>query len=161
MTRKNHNQSGFMLIELLIAGTISSFIVGGLVTAIILIGNVTGQGNDHVRTLQDIQSATHWITKDAQMAGVTDLVEGTGAVSSMDLGWIDDDGGLQTASYRLEGSRLLREQDDSSITIAWYIVEAEFSLSEGLITYRLESGPPGKAGVTKAVTSTVAFRSAG
>jgi len=65
--RHYDNQRGITLIEMLIALGISGVIVGGLAAAIYSIMNITGRGNAEIKALRDIQSASYWISNDAQM----------------------------------------------------------------------------------------------
>ena len=66
------NQRGFTLIELMVAIGITSLIIGGIVTTIFQVFNVSTLSNNHMLALRQVQNAGYWISHDAQMAQFTD-----------------------------------------------------------------------------------------
>jgi len=152
------SQSGLTLVEVIIASALTALLVGGFGMAIYAIVSVTQRGNDEASALHDIQNASYWISNDTQMASTTDLVDEAGAVDSVTLEWIDGQGNPHSSIYSLLDTELERDYDGSIRTVARYVSSIEFSLSGNLITFRLESTPPGRWQVSREATGTVYLR---
>ncbi len=150
-------QYGMTLVEMLIALGISSVILAGLSAAIYTIMNTTGRGNDEITTLRDIQSASYWISNDAQMASGVQLIGGD-PTDNMTLQWNDSGGFSHTSSYSLSGTELVRNLDDELSTVAWNVESVEFSVSNDLLTYTVVSTLPGRWNVSQQVTGKVYLR---
>lgn len=151
-------QRGITLLEVIIAIAISSIIMGGLSTAIYMIVGTTQRGNDKASALQDLQNAVYWVSLDTQMANSTDLVDGEQPVNSLSLTWVDCDGNAHSSSYTLSGTELQRNYDSYTRTVAQYVTSIEFSISGDLLTYYIESTPPGRWGVSKNTTGEICLR---
>ena len=156
----NHksSQKGMTLVELLVALTITAVIIGGLSTAIYTIINVTERGKAESSALHDIQKAAYWISGDAQMAWTTGLPDGGPAVDSMTLEWTDGYGDSHSSSYWLSDTELQRNFDGNITTAAWYITSIEFSISGDVLTFRIESTPPGRWQISRQTTGKVCLR---
>lgn len=152
------SQKGMTLVELLVACTITAVIVGGLSVAIYMIISVTERGNAEAYALHDIQKVAYWISKDAQMAWTTGLCDGGPAVDSITLEWVDGDGDSHSSSYWLSGTELQRNYDGNITTAAWYITSIEFSISGDVLTFRVESTPPGRWQISRQTTGKVCLR---
>ena len=152
------SQKGMTLVEVLIACTITAVIVGGLSVAIYMITSVTERGNAEAYALHDIQKAAYWISKDAQMARTTDLADGGSAADSVTLEWVDGDGNSHSSSYWLSGTELQRNYNGTVTAVAWYISSIEFSISDDVLTFRVESAPPRRWQVSRQTTGRVCLR---
>ena len=131
-------QDGFTLIEVLIALGIAALITTALGTAIFQILDRTAKGGETVRALNDIQNAGQWLYLDGERAETTDLIENDPPVSSMVLNWVTD-GNAHTATYTISGTELLRDHNGVVTTVARYVSNADFSISNRLITVNLTS----------------------
>lgn len=152
------NQKGITMVELIIAIAITSLIVSGLGTAIYMIINVTGRGNDEASALHDIQNAAYYISSDAQMASITDLIDGAEPVDNLSLEWTDGFGNSHSSSYWLSGTTLQRDYDSTTTTVARYVSSLEFSISGSVLTFYVESTPSGRQQVSRETTSIVYLR---
>ena len=152
------SQKGMTLVEVLVACTITAVIVGGLTVAIYTITSVTERGNAEASAIHNMQKAAYWISRDAQMARTTDLIDGDTAVDSVTLGWIDGDGNSHSSSYWLSGTELQRNYGDTITTVAWDISSIEFAISGNVLTFRIESTPEGRWQVTRVKTGKVCLR---
>ena len=152
------NQKGMTLVEVLIACTITAMIIGGLSVAIYMITNVTERGKAESSALHDIQKAAYWISNDAQMAWTTGLPDGGPAVDSMILEWTDGYGDSHSCSYWLSDTELQRNYDGNITTAAWYVTSIEFSISGDVLTFRIESTPPGRWQISRQTTSKACLR---
>ncbi|MBA7637982.1 hypothetical protein ES703_45631 [subsurface metagenome] len=157
MSHRSH-QRGMTLLELIIATAITAVIVGGLSTAIYLIISTTERGNAEASALHNIQKAAYWISRDAQMARTTDLIDGESAIDSLSLQWIDGDGNPHSSSYELSGTELLRNYDDTLTIVARGISSAEFAISGNILTFNIESTHAGRWPVSRATTGKVYLR---
>lgn len=146
------------LVEMLIALAISATILSALGGAIYAVTSVTGRGNAQAAALQDLQRAVYWINYDGQMTQSCNLTDGAPSVNSVLLQWVDGDGISHTSSYILTGEELVRTCDGETTTAAVYISGLEFSLSNDIITYRVESTPPGRWATTRETFGLVNLR---
>ena len=99
-------ESGFTLVELLVALAIGSAVIGLLSTVLFQFFSTTGQGHDRLAVLHDHDIAFGWLNRDAQMA-VPELA--TVVPSGVTLYWSDEVAGTTyQASYTQSGSDLVR-----------------------------------------------------
>ena len=151
------DQRGMTLVELLIAAAIAAMLVPILGSAIFQFMQVTEQGNDQFRALHDVQNAGYWITLDGKRAATTDLIEGADLVDSITLSWTDG-GQAHTTTYSLSSTDLQRDHNGTTITVARYILNVGFSISQGVITANLTSSPEGRWEVSEETTYKVCLR---
>jgi len=111
-------ESGFTLIEVLVAITITALIAfGGVATATQII-SVNAKSNAHMTAVNEVQNAGYWISRDTQMAqSVT--ADGLTPPEFLILSWTEDSSGDNyQVVYTLEdipGSTLKKLQRDHSI----------------------------------------------
>lgn len=112
------SESGFTLIEVLVAITITALIAfGGVLTATQII-SVNAKSNAHMTAVNEVQNAGYWISRDTQMAqSVT--ADGLTPPEFLILSWTEDSSGDNyQVVYTLEdipGSTLKKLQRDHSI----------------------------------------------
>jgi prepilin-type N-terminal cleavage/methylation domain-containing protein len=68
------SQTGFTLIELMLAIAISGIITGGITATIFQVFNGSARTNNHMTAVRQVQNAGYWVSHDAQMA--QDIVTG-------------------------------------------------------------------------------------
>ncbi len=83
------NQRGFTLIELLVAMAVGGMIMGAVTPAIYQLIWVNGRVNGEAVALVDVQTATHWLTRDLVQAQTTSLDNGAPPVDEVTLNWVD------------------------------------------------------------------------
>ncbi len=149
-------QGGFTLVEVLIALGIAAMITGVIGTAIFQILDRSARGGETVRALNDIQNAGQWLYLDGERAETTLLVENDPPVNSLELSWVAD-GQSHTVLYSISGTELLRDHDGVVTTVARYVSNADFSISNRLITVNLTS-TPGSTGASKDITYSIWLR---
>jgi type II secretory pathway component PulJ len=152
------NQKGMTLIEVLLACAITSAIVGGLSVAIFSVIKVTERGNAESAALHDLQMASYWINNDAQMALITSLQQGSQTSTAVSMNWTDSQGSSHTCNYWLSDNKLKRNLDGTVTTAALNITSVGFSISGNMLTYRIQSTPPGRWGVSRQSTGMVYLR---
>ena len=141
-------ESGFTLVELLIASAITGIlatIIGGSVFAVL---NVTEYGNARLTALHELQNSGSWLNYDGQMAAAA--TGGGTLVFTLPT--------AQTVTYAISGTNLTRTAGSSTMTLAQNITSASFSVSGNLVTVDLTSAPPGRAGVSEQGTYVVDMR---
>ena len=149
-------QDGFTLVEVLIALGIAALITSALGTAIFQILDRSARGGETVRALNDIQNAGQWLYLDGERAETTDLEESASPVDNMRLDWVTD-GVSHTATYTIDGTELVRDHNGVLTTVARYVSNADFSISNRLITVNLTS-TPGSTGTSKDITYNIWLR---
>lgn len=157
MSHRN-GQRGITLVELLVATSITALLVGGLTAAILMVMSASQRGSDQTTALHDIRNAAYWITTDSEMASRTDLVDGAVAVDSVALQWTDGDGNSYSSSYWLSDTKLMRQDNNATRAVAWHVTSVDFSISGDLLTFSLESSPPGRYRVSKTTTGKAYLR---
>ena len=155
--KTNVTQRGMTLIEILIALSISTVIMGGLAASIYAITNVTGRGNAEITLLRDIQSASHWISNDARMASDITLTGGVPA-NGIVLDWNDSQGNSHSCNITRMGRELIRSFNGTSTVIAWNVSSVEFSMNDDVLTYTLASETEDRWELKKEVTGQVNLR---
>lgn len=151
-------QRGAALVELIVAMTISSLVMGGLVAAIYIVIGTTERGNAAISAANDLRMAGYWIGADARRAGDVSLVDGGPALDSVTLEWSDSWGRSHSSSYALVGTALERTSEGVTKTIAWHVTSVQFSLSGAVLTYEIESMPEGRWRVSRAAMGTAFLR---
>lgn len=116
-------QSGFTLVELLVAVAILGAIGGALSTAITYIIMGSDRTKDQAVILQQVQNAGYWISRDVQMA-VDVTPGGGGALVTVDQ---VDGGGAYVVAYVFDGTTLKRQLGGQQTLIAQYIVKVKTS----------------------------------
>ena len=141
--RLHSEKKGFTLIEVLVAVSVASLIIGVLGSVTFQFTRTTERGSGQFVALHDVQNVGHWINMDGKRAQSTNLIDGGLPVQSMILIW-DEDGANHTCSYSLSGSDLKRTCDGNTTTIARHITQVGFSVSQRLLTANITSQPEGR-----------------
>jgi len=117
-------ESGFTLVELLIATAILGTITGALSMAIVAVMKTSDVSKDWAVSLQQVQNAGYWISRDVLMAQDVSPEPTSGVLVRLDL-----DG--SQVDYVFDGSMLKRQLDGSQeILIAEYIVQGDTTFEE-------------------------------
>lgn len=154
------NQRGFTLIELLVALAIGGALAGILVPTIFQVMRGTARISGTAAALADIESASHWITRDLVQAQTTDLTEFAQPVDHLTLTWLDltgwavDEGNIEHAATfcfnetsvtppcdAQSTSELRRDYDGQVTTVGRYLTEVGFSILDRTITVTVTSSP--------------------
>jgi len=112
-------QSGFTLVELLIAVAILGAIGGALSMAIVTIMKTTDSTKDQAVILQQVQNAGYWISRDVQMA--EDVSPGAGG-ALVTVNQADGE-----VAYVFDGTTLKRQLGGQETLVAQYIVVEDTS----------------------------------
>ncbi|MBM3155618.1 MAG: prepilin-type N-terminal cleavage/methylation domain-containing protein [Chloroflexi bacterium] len=130
---------GLTLVELLVAIAIGTAIMGVMSMSIASIMKITPLNNDRVITLNQVQNAGYWVSRDVLMAQVVDPEPSANVL--MHLEWDEWDGTHKAVDYVFDGDELRRVLNDDSpgMLIARYVVAADtrFEAVSGNSTYRL------------------------
>jgi type II secretory pathway pseudopilin PulG len=175
--RKNR-ESGFTMVDLIIATAITGLVVSFLGTSIYQMLTITDYGNGKLIATHELQNAAYWFQRDGQEAR-----EATGG-SNLVLTLTDN----STITYTLNQTRLQRavsparttitpvERQQSllliaepimerrisgSMVLAKNITEAEFTINDRLVTMSLTSSPESRDIINESGTYQVYLRPTG
>ena len=160
LSRSDSSQSGFTLVEVLVATGILVVVAGIFMTSYFQIRDFYKRWRDQVEATRDLRHATSVFGTDALITASTTLVSLAPATSTVAFEWTDGTGTTTKAVYSLSGTSspysLLREhyvngvdQGDLEI-VRGNAVTVEFSLSGKVVTLDLEV--LGAGGETKTTT---------
>lgn len=141
-------ESGFTLVELLIAAALTGVLATVLGTSIFQITNVTEYSDDRLLAVHELQNSGSWLNSDGQMA--VSAVGGGTLVLTFATG--------QTVTYAVSGTSLTRTYGGSMITLAQNISSANFSVAGLLVRMDLTSAPVGRMNVSEQGTYEVCLR---
>lgn len=131
-----HDQSAFVLIEMLMAIAISSLIIVGIVEITVQTVAINASDNSQMSAVKQVESAIHWIERDAQMASAKWISPKDSTVTDFPLylQWTGfEDNYTHKIAYILDNGALLRREiiediDDEVIS------ETETFISDNIIT---------------------------
>lgn len=141
---KQERQKGTTLLELLVALSIVTLIMGGVVALIFQEYRGTNLAKTYVTAAHEIRRAARWISQDTMMAESTNLVEGTESTDNVTLNWIErsDFANLpHSSSYYLLDDQLQRNYDGTITTVAQNISMVNFSQTGRLMTVSISCTP--------------------
>ena len=140
------SQSGFTLVELLVALGVMSLILPTVITSIYQIARGTTQINNELIIQQDIELASSWFTRDLALASSSDDVEdGAPPIDHMLIRWIDQTGwaveGEEShyVEYTLVAPNLYRNYDGNITIVARHVSSIAFSRVGSYITIAMTS----------------------
>ena len=144
------SQSGFTLVELLVALGIMSLMLPTVITSIYQIARGTTRITNELRIQQDIELASSWFTRDLALAMTTDVQDSSVSpfpepVGSMRVDWIDQTGWAVEGSeahyveYTLIAPNLYRNYDGNITIVARYVSSIAFSREVTYITIAMTS----------------------
>jgi len=110
-------QKGFTLVELLIGLAITTTILASLTMTIVMLLTSTPRSNDRSVVLQQVHSASDWISHDVQMARNVTPGGSNGFPLSIDIPVDSDENNDYGVVYLFDGNKLRRELYDSSETL--------------------------------------------
>ena len=154
---RTFKQSGYTLVETVIAAGVAAMIVGVLGSAIFLFMRVTEEGNDEFRALHDVQNAGYWLTRDGERAETAE-VGGASGDMTLTLTWTEDATTHTAIYHRLETDTMILQRDHNDgegtteKTVARYVSSVDFSISGGLITATVTYSPGGRWDVSETAT---------
>ena len=154
LKRLLNGQSGFTLVELLVALGVMSALGSVLVTTLYQMSNFTSRSNAQVSVSADLRNTFHWLAQDVKMANTTSLVaEFPTVYTSLSLNWTDnyqDASAAHSAAYSLVGTDLRRTEDGvNTHTVARNVTSIEFSIVGRRVTVTLTSTDDKWSDVTK------------
>lgn len=132
-------QRGFTLVGLLVALAITGLIAGGITTAISQVFIFNMRISAHMTAIKQVESAVHWISRDAQMASAITVAPGDTGFPLI-LTWTDygEGGAPQTVTYTIDSAELWRDFNGQTMRVAQYIDSAtncQLSPNEDRLTF--------------------------
>lgn len=139
-------QRGFTLIELVVSASLVALVATGGASAIYYMIKVNSQVNEKLPALNTIQIAGRWLSRDAEMARLTNLVDGAGPVevgsTTVEFYRTDyyaDPPTSHITRYTRIGAELQRDEDGQTTIVARDVTGATFSISGRLVTMVVSS----------------------
>ena len=136
---KNTCERGLTTVDLVMAIAVTGIIISFFGTSIYQMLTVSEYGNDRLTAMHELQNAAHWFNRDGQGAK-----SATGG-SQLTLTMSDN----STITYSLTGSELQRATGGGQMTLARNISDADFSISNRVITMLLTSSPEGRDSISE------------
>ena len=136
---KIKSESGFSMVELVVATAITGLIIGFLGTSIYQMFSVTDYGNSKLTAIHELQNAAYWFQIDGQAAK-----SATGGNKLVII--LADD---STITYDLSDTNLQRTGGDGQMILAQNITSAAFSISNRVITMSLTSAPESRDNISE------------
>jgi prepilin-type N-terminal cleavage/methylation domain-containing protein len=115
---KAHEQSGFVLIEMLVAIAISGIVLGSIVEVTVQTFVINAASNSQMAAVKQVENAIHWIERDAQMASLKSIEPSDSTVTNfpLELSWTHfEDNYTHFITYRIDNSVLLRREEVKDI----------------------------------------------
>ena len=146
----NKSQKGFTLNELLIALAITGVIGGTITMSIIQLVSVNAQNTSRITALKQVENATYWISRDAQMAQTVQTVGGSGF--PLTLTWVDFDNTSNNVTYSLQSGELRRAYSvnggQPTVTVVAKQISnnstaTNFQFDGDVLTFKITASPGG------------------
>ena len=102
-------QSGFTLLEMMLALVIISIVTLGVTMANAQIMTQTSRNTDFTVASRQALNAAYWISRDAQMSHSINGVSGFPQTDNLTIVWKEWDNTEHVAVYSLQGNQLMRE----------------------------------------------------
>jgi prepilin-type N-terminal cleavage/methylation domain-containing protein len=102
-------QSGFTLLEMILALAIISFVTLGVTIANAQIMLQTSRNTDFTVASRQALNAAHWISRDAQMSHSINGTSGFPQTENLTIEWEEWDNTEHLVVYSLQGNQLIRE----------------------------------------------------
>jgi len=132
------NQRGFTLIEVLVATAITGFIGVGITMAASQVLNINALSINHITVLKQVENATYWINRDAQMAQIVQPSGGSGF--PLNLSWVEWDNTMHQVSYTLESSKLYRSYSVNGGQPSQTVVAEHINTNAGMTNCQFAGG---------------------
>lgn len=124
-------QSGFTLIETIIALTIAVIVVTAVTITAFQVINGSARSNNHMTAVREVQNAGYWVSRDVQMAQIVTL--GASSGFPLTLEWTEQFIGnvTHTITYTLVDGELRRiysenNGESTEATVAEFICSCKF-----------------------------------
>ncbi len=161
------SESGFTLIEILVAVAISGLIGAGLTMTAVQVMNVNSLANNHVVVVKQVENAAYWLNRDVRMAQI--IQPGGGSGFPLNLSWVEWDNTTHQVSYALVNSALQRSSSTNGtqptqMVVGQYIdCNADYTncqYANGVFTFKVTVSLDGFRGASETRMAQVMPRSA-
>ena len=119
-------EKGFTLIEALITIAITGVIIGPLMMATMTLMTYPQRSTDQNIVLQQVRNASHWISRDVQMARSVNSTDPNGFPVTFSMPVDTDENNDYSIVYLFDGNKLKREVYDSLHTLTAESFVAEY-----------------------------------
>jgi len=109
-----NNQRGFALIEMIVVIAITGLISGPVAGTISQVFIINAQSTARMTAVKQVESAVHWLSRDAMMAQTINGTAGFPKTSNLSLKWVEWDNTSHSANYSLQNGKLRRIYSDGS-----------------------------------------------
>lgn len=139
-------QKGFTLVETIVSAGLVALVATGGAAAIFHMIKVNAQVNEKLPALNTLQIAGRWISRDAEMAKNTSLVDGaqpveagTTTIEFYRTDYYTEPHASHITRYTRNGAELQREEDGQTTIVARDVTGATFSNSGRIVTVVISS----------------------
>jgi prepilin-type N-terminal cleavage/methylation domain-containing protein len=132
-------QKGYTLMEMAIAMAVGGIIAGAITLTIFQVINTTARTSNQMTVIRQIQSAGYWMSSDVRMAHVITPTSDPDGFPLV-LSWTDWDGNVNSVSYTLNGTDLVRNHNGTPNVIAEFINSAgvgPIPYEDGVLTFNI------------------------
>ncbi|MFC1910747.1 type II secretion system protein J [Chloroflexota bacterium] len=106
MIAERGNQSGFGLLEIVIALALVGILGTGITTFTVQTITETNRSSFHVQAIQQLENAGYWVSRDVQMAQT--VTPGPNAGFPLQVNWIDENQNTFQVTFSINDTQLQR-----------------------------------------------------
>ena len=164
----SRSETGFSLIEMLLALVITGCISVGITAGITQMVSTGSMNSNSILAAKSIQNTVYWFRVDSKMAQMIDLDSGDSGLP-VTLGWVEWDSSEHSVSYAVDGNRLTRsysvDGSDPSTMLVTAFVDSDSDMTNcqftgGVLTYKVSvTVGEGRSAVTMTDTINIDPRS--
>lgn len=106
MVAEKRKQSGFGLIEIVIALALVGILGAGVTTFTVQTITETNRSHFHMQAIQQLENAGYWVGRDVQMAQT--VTPGPNAGFPLQVNWVDENQNTFQVTFSINGTQLRR-----------------------------------------------------
>lgn len=136
--------AGFTLVEFLVTTSLAGLIIATVAPTASNIMSSTQRNTEHMAVLTDFQNLGFWLSRDAQMAQSSNLIDNGPSSPFLSIAWVDQYEGANAthyAIYSLSSNEISRNYDGSSMTVARRAATVSFTSVDSRIQATVYSIP--------------------
>jgi len=133
-----NDQKGFTLIEMIVVVAIIGLISGAVAGTVSQVFVVNAQSTARMTAVKQVESAVHWISRDAQMAQI--VLPSGGPGFPLNLSWKEWNNTTNNVSYALQNGELLRSHSINGSAPSQTVIAEHINTDTGMTEFNYDSG---------------------